>query len=263
VPPDHRLGPAKGLSAAIIVQNEAAQIPGLLASLDWLQEIVIVDGGSTDRTVDLCWRAKQKDNRVRIFERAFDDFARQRNFAIDQCRHDWVLSIDADERPTPELIRAIQSLATTEHAGFRIPIKSHIFGRPVHYGGTQNDRPIRLFRRDAARWQGDVHEVLAVDGAIGSLKSALTHETLPDLDAFLRKMHHYTTLEAERRLAHSQPPRWRDTYLQPAREVFRRFIWKRGFLDGSNGWAFCLLSGLSEAVLARKHRRMWSGRSDC
>ena len=115
-------------------------------------------------------------------------------------------------------------------------------------------------RRGAARWTGEVHETLETDGLVGQLQSWLDHDPLPDLPSFLTKMNRYTTLAAEARVAASLPPRRRDAWLAPVREIFRRLIWKQGLWDGPEGWAFCLLSGLSEWVLADKHRHLWAAR---
>lgn len=241
------------LSAAVITLNEQHNLPGLLASLLWADEILVVDGGSTDATLDIAREAG-----CRVISRRFDNFAQQRNHAIEMARGEWILSIDADERPTVKLVSEIgRRIAAGRHDAFHVPIRSRIFRHQVRRSGTQDDRPVRLFRRHAARWVGDVHERLAVVGRIGRLQHWLEHDTLPDVDAFYRKMHRYTTLEAEARVRTGRRPQWRDTWLAPAREVFRRLIWKQGALDGPAGWQFCLLSGWSEWVLAEKHRRLW------
>jgi glycosyltransferase involved in cell wall biosynthesis len=245
------------ISAVIIAQNEASKLPGLLGRLGWVDDIVVIDGGSKDCTVKIAesWGA-------RVFQRPFDTFARQRNFALAMSRSDWVLSIDADERPTPAFIAEVQEcLADTRHNAFHVPIRSSIFGRPFRFSGTQDDRPIRLMRRKTAHWEGDVHEVLRTTGSVGAMSGWLEHETLPDLPAFLAKMHRYTRLAAMARVAENCPPRWPDAWIMPPREVFRRLIWKFGFLDGPEGWAFCLLSGLSEWCLATRHRRFWAARN--
>ena len=240
------------ITAAIIAQNEQRHLAELLPALDWVDQIVVVDGGSRDATVEVA-----RAHGCCVVQRPFDTFARQRNHALRLARCDWVLSIDADERPTPRLIDEIGRRVTDgRHAAFRVPIRSTIFGRPLRRCGTQDDRPVRLFCRGAARWEGDVHERLRVAGRIGRLDGWLTHATLPDLDAFLAKMHRYTRLEAAARVAADRPVRWTDTWVAPAREIFRRLIVKQGLLDGPAGWAFCLLSGLSEWVLARQHRRL-------
>ena len=244
------------ISVAIIALNEAAQITSLLGSLSFADEIILVDGGSSDDTVALACADGAK-----VFQRTFDQFAKQRNFAIEQCHGDWILSIDADERPTRRLVEELENcVSDSRFAAYRVPIRSNIFGRRVRFGGTQNDRPVRLFRRGAAMWQGEVHEVLKVRGKIGRLAGWLDHYTLPNLPSFLKKMHHYTTLAAESRLSQGHPPRTINRWLAPVREVFRRLIWKHGWLDGPAGWSFALLSGLSEWVLADKHQQLWNQR---
>ena len=243
------------ITATIITLDEEKNLAELLPALSWVDEIVVVDGGSSDATLEIARR-----HGCRAVSRRFDTFARQRNHALGLAGGDWVLSIDADERPTRRLCVEIRRrIATARHAAFRVGIRSRIFGRQMRYSGTQDDCPVRLFRRDAGRWVGDVHEVVRLSGRVGRLKSCLRHQTMPDLDAFLRKVHRYTTLEANARVAAGRAPRRRDYWIAPAREVFRRMFWKWGFLDGPAGWAFCILSGLSEWVLADQHHRRWGG----
>ncbi len=241
------------ITAAIIAQNEADNLAELLPRLDWVDQIVVVDGGSDDATGRIA-----RSFGCCVAARPFDTFAKQRNHALELATGDWVLSIDADERPTPRLVDEIRGrIGRGDRAGFRIPIRSSIFGRSVRRSGTQDDRPIRLFRRDRARWVGDVHEVLHVSGRIGRLEGWLEHHTLPSLEAFMAKMEHYTTLAAQARCSTGRRPRLSDALIAPALEVLRRLVWKQGILDGPAGWKFCFLSGLSEWVLARKHRRLW------
>ena len=242
------------VAAAIIALNEEANLARLLPRLEGADEIVVVDSGSADATVALARR-----HGCRVAVRPFDNFAQQRNHAIDLARSDWILSIDADERPGPRLVSEIRAaVARADAAAFRVPIRSRIFRRALRRCGTQDDRPIRLFRRGAARWNGQVHEVLQVAGRVGRLRAWLDHDTLPDLRAFLVKMDRYTTLEAHARVRAGRGPRVLDRWLAPPREIFRRLVWKRGALDGPAGWAFCLLSGVSEWVLAEKHHRLWT-----
>jgi hypothetical protein len=268
------------ITAAIITLNEERSLPALLARLDWVTEIVVVDGGSTDRTVEIA-----AGHGCHVVTHPFDTFARQRNRAIDLARGEWVLSIDADERPTPAFVSEARArIRRADCEAFRVPIRSRIFGRPFRYSGTQDDLPIRLFRRGATAWEGDVHEVLRLtvhapatgghkppDNAatprrprdshrIGRFQAWLEHDTLPNLASFLQKMDRYTALEVRRRVAVGRAPRWPDRWLAPPLEVGRRLIWKKGLLDGPQGWAFCLLSGLSQWMLADKHARWWRQR---
>ncbi|MFH1922573.1 MAG: glycosyltransferase family 2 protein [Planctomycetota bacterium] len=241
------------ITAAIIALDEAENLAELLPRLDWVDEIVVVDGESADATA-----AVARSHGCRVSVRLLDTFARQRNHALALATGEWVLSIDADERPGTRLAAEVQrETERARYAGFRIPIRSSIFGRTFRASGTQDDCPVRLVRREAAHWVGSVHEQLRVSGGVGRLQGWLRHQTLPDLDAFLAKMHRYTMLEARARVEAARRPRRRDAWIQPAREVFRRLVWKRGFLDGPEGWAFCFLSGLSEWVLAERHRRLW------
>ena len=244
------------ISVAIIARNEADNLRELLPQLDWADQIVVVDSGSNDDTVKIA-RAHGCCTSVR----PFDSFAKQRNRALDLCRGTWVLSVDADERPTPQLLSEMRlAIRQARHPAYRVPIRSEILGRPVRRGGTQDDRPIRFFRRDSARWKGDVHEVLDVQGRVGELAGWLEHRTLPTYAAFLQKIDHYTALEAAARVRQGRSPALGDALVAPAREVFRRLVYKLGVLDGLVGWQFALLSGYSEWILARRHRRLWAAR---
>ncbi|HEX5443529.1 MAG TPA: glycosyltransferase [Pirellulales bacterium] len=242
------------LSVMIIALNEEQNLPGLLERIGGADEIVLVDGGSRDRTVEIA-----KAYGARVFHRPFDTFARQQNFALSLARGDWVLSLDADERPTPAMLAEIRRrLSSGRCDAYRVRVRSSIFGRAMRFSGTQDDRQLRLVRRGLAAWRGDVHETLETQGRVGQLRHWLDHDPLPNLNMFLAKMSRYTRLEASARVAKQTPPRRYEAWLAPPREIFRRLIWKQGLWDGPQGWAFCLLSGLSQWVLADQHRRLWS-----
>ena len=241
------------LSIVILALNEEENLRVLLPQLRWADEVVVVDGGSRDGGLEVARR-----HGARCVVRPFDNFAAQRNAGLSAASGDWVFFVDADERPTPRLVRELRRRIASENVtGYRVPIRIIIFGRRFRFSGTQEDRPLRLVRRSAGFWKGDVHERFAAAGPIGLLHSHLEHITLPTVPAFLGKMQRYTTLAAMARVERGVPPRRRDTWLRPALEFCRRLIWKQGWLDGPEGWAFCGLSGLSEWVLARKHRKLW------
>lgn len=251
------------ITVAIIALDEERHLGELLPRLAWADEVVVVDGGSCDRSTEVARR-----HGANVIQRRFDRFAEQRNAALDAARCDWIFFIDADERPTPRLVAEVRErIADDDAVGYRVPIRSRIFGRSFRFSGTQNDIPLRLMRRDSGRWGGAVHERFAISGGVGRIAAHLEHFTLPNVAAFRRKMERYTTLEAEARVARGEAPRRRDAWLRPALEVFRRLVWKQGWLDGPEGWKFCLLSGLSERTLARKHRDAWqrahAGTSTC
>ncbi|HID77777.1 MAG TPA: glycosyltransferase family 2 protein, partial [Planctomycetaceae bacterium] len=190
------------VTAAIIAQNEADRLAALVAQLEWADQIVVIDGGSRDGTAEVA-AAHGCD----VVTRPLDSFANQRNAALELARCDWVLSIDADERPAGGLVEEIRSrLGQNGYVGYRVAIRSEIFGRRFRWSGTQLDRPVRLVRRGYGRWVGAVHEVLAVDGRVGRLRGWLEHRTLPDLDAFLAKVHRYSELAAQAAVAAGRPP---------------------------------------------------------
>lgn len=249
---------APTISVAMIVLDEAPRLRELLPQLAWADEVVVVDGGSRDETV-----AMAQQHGCQVVSREFDNFANQRNYALAACRGDWILSLDADERPTPAVVDELRTkIQSSQFNAYRVPIRSTIFGRRMRFSGTQNDVPIRLFRRGSAHWAGHVHEKLNVAGNVGQLDHALQHHTLPDLPAFLAKVHRYTRLEARRLVESGIAPKPGALWAGPVREIFRRLIWKHGWLDGPYGWAFCLLSGLSAWVQADRHRKLWSLQKD-
>jgi glycosyltransferase involved in cell wall biosynthesis len=248
---------APTVTIALITKNEATNLRELLPQLDWADQIVVVDSGSSDDTVDVA-----RSQGCHVVVHPFDTFARQRNRALDLSRGDWVLSLDADERPTDRLVEEVCRAAVQDrYVAYRVPIRSEILGRPVRRGGTQDDRPIRFFRRNSARWGGDVHEVLELNGRVSELTGWLEHRTLPTYAAFFDKIDRYTALEAAARVRAGRRPRVFEMLIAPFREIFRRLIYKLGILDGLVGWQFALLSGYSEWTLACRHRRLWLARA--
>lgn len=182
------------LSAVIIAKNERDMIAAAIASCRFADEILIVDGGSTDQTQSIADAAG-----ARVVERPFDDFARQRTFALSQATGDWVVFVDADERVPPALAREILDVvAAPAHAGYRLPRRNMVLGRWLdwHFGG--DDAPVRLVRKDAARLapQG-VHEVIEVDGTVGTLTNRLAHLTHRSVTDLVDKINRYSTIEAD------------------------------------------------------------------
>jgi len=247
--------PDARVSVLILARNEAENLPDCLAAVRWADEVVVVvDPSSHDRTEAL---ARLGADRVAV--RTFDDFASQRNAALAVASGDWVFAVDADERATPELaaeVRRVTSDPRRPHAGYRVPIRSVILGRPFRFSGTQHDLPLRLFRRDAGRWVGAVHETVSLNGTAGRLDNALRHRTLPDMQTFLRKINEYTTLEALKYEREGRDFRAADLAARPAWTFVKLYVGKQGFRDGLEGLAFCGLSGLSVAVRHWKHREL-------
>jgi glycosyltransferase involved in cell wall biosynthesis len=219
------------LSATIIAQDEERDVPGCIESLQgFCDEILVVDGGSRDRTRELAARLG-----ARVLERPFDDFARQHEFARTEARGEWVLSIDADERASPELRAAAFGAA----AAYALPFKNHFRGVWLRHGGFWPDRHVRLFRRDACRYdpRRAVHEKLIVTGPIARLDAPILHYTYDSLADCLAKMERYG--EQAARMLHAQGARagaW-DVAFRPLWRFVRGYLLRLGFLDGAPGAA--------------------------
>ncbi|MGC3967138.1 MAG: glycosyltransferase family 2 protein [Pirellulales bacterium] len=223
------------LSVIVLALNEAENLRSLIPQLRWADEVVVIDGGSTDGSAELAANLG-----ATAIHRPFDNFAAQRNAAMAAAGGNWLFFIDADERPSPRLAEEVRlRIAAAKNVGYRVPIRSTIFSRRFRFSGTQNDVPLRLVRRDCGNWSGSVHETFIADGPIGKLETHLEHFTLPTPSAFLGKMQRYTNIAAEARIAAGLRPRPADRWLRPVAEFFRRFIWKFGWLDGPEGWTFC------------------------
>ncbi len=247
--------PTTRISALIVARDEAENLPGCLDSLAWCDEIiVVVDASSRDSTESIA-----RTLATRVLVRRFDEFTQQRNASLALATGDWVFAVDADERATPELadeIRRTIADRSKPHAGYRVPIRSVVLGRSFGYSGTQHDLPLRLFRRECGRWVGTVHETVELEGTRGRLSGHLTHRTLPDVQTFLRKIDHYTTLEALK--FHREGRRFKliDVTIRPIWTFAKLYLGKQGFRDGLEGLAFCALSGLSVAVRHWKLREL-------
>jgi glycosyltransferase involved in cell wall biosynthesis len=228
------------LSAYIIVKNEARDIPACLESLKGLaDQVIVVDDESTDNTAQLCrqWGAK-------VFSRKLDGFASQKQYALDQCTGEWVLSIDADERVTPELAREIKSIITQNAAadGYIISRKMYFLGHRLRFGGVGNGRVLRFFRREKGRYLPlEIHEQVTVIGATRRLRASLDHFSYATLEDYLEKIPSYTTRAARQRWDAGK----RFSVLQhfrPAWELFIRVVVKGAWLDGQAGLIYAALS---------------------
>jgi len=243
------------LAVLIVARTEEKNLAACLNSARFANErVVVVDASSEDATFEIARRLADV-----VSVRAFDNFADQRNAALALASADWVLSIDADERVTPELAAEIRRrLADSSNTcvGFRVPIKSEILGRPFGFSGTQQDLPLRLFRRDRGCWTGLVHETVAIEGPIGRMEQFLEHRTLPNIRVFLGKIDHYTTLEACDLHHSGRRFRTSDVALRPIWTFLKLYLGKQGFRDGIEGLMFCALSAVSVAVRSWKLREL-------
>lgn len=245
------------LTAIIPTGNEEDNIEGVLESVSFADEIMVVDSFSTDRTVELA--GKYTD---RILRHEYVNSAAQKNWAIPQASHEWILLVDADERVTPELKEEIRSLlsGTPHKAAYWIYRKNYFMGRRVRFSGWQGDKVIRLFQRDRCRYEEKkVHAEIITEDPVGELKNKLIHNTYKGVSYLVNKTDRYTTWGALDRA-----PKYRNAgfyllFFRPAFQFFRNYILKLGILDGKVGFVLCAHSAWSTFLRSVKIWRLKEG----
>lgn len=221
------------ISTAIITLNEEDNILRALESVSWTDEVVVIDTGSSDQTIDLCreWGA-------RIIAGKFDGYVSSKNRAMRQTRGKWVLSLDADEEVTPELRAEIEQIIHDAAAkdGYRMPRKNHYLGRWVRHCGWYPDYQVRLWKQGSGRWVGgSVHERVEVDGEVGTTSAALNHFTYNSLDDHIIRMNKYATLHAKDRYASGKRANALHLFLTPFFQFIKLYFLRLGILDGMHG----------------------------
>jgi glycosyltransferase involved in cell wall biosynthesis len=240
------------VSVTIITLNEAAHIGAAIDSASWADEIVVVDSGSTDETVAI---ARSKGARVDV--RAWTGYVDQKNFAATLASHDWIFSLDADERVTPELAAEVRSVLASEprYAGYRVPRVTHHLGRWIRTTDFYPDFQTRLYDRRRAQWRGKyVHESVHVDGPAGQLRHELLHYSYRDLRDHLDRINRYSTLAARQMLETGRRAGVVDLLLHPPAAFLRNYILRKGIFDGAAGLTLSIVN--SYAVFL-KFAKLW------
>jgi glycosyltransferase involved in cell wall biosynthesis len=222
------------LSLVVITRDAGAELAECLDSAGFAAETIIVDSGSTDDTVEIA-----RNRGARVIEQAWLGFGAQKNFAVTQATHDWILSLDADERVTPALEADIRAeLAAPRFKAYAMPRRNRFLGRWLRHGEGYPDWNLRLFHRRHARWSGDsVHEHVLADGPTGRLDGDILHASAESLDAYLAKQNRYTTLQAEALYARGERSSTLRLVLSPLVRFLRFYVLRAGFLDGIAGFA--------------------------
>lgn len=220
------------LSVAIITLNAAAQLEACLKSARFADEIVVVDSGSNDGTQALAER-----HGARVIQQDWLGFGPQKQFAVEQASHDWVLCLDADERVTPQLQASIENaLKNPSTAAFRFPRKNRFLGRYLKHGEGYPDWSLRLFDRRQARWSDDaVHEKVETQSRIGELPGDLLHDSAESLAAYLAKQNRYTTLAADMAFAAGKRAGFARIVFSPLLRFLKFYFVRQGFRDGLPG----------------------------
>jgi glycosyltransferase involved in cell wall biosynthesis len=246
------------LSIILITKNEAANIRACLDSVAWADEIVVVDSGSTDDTVAIC---KELGARVHVHD--WPGFGVQKNRSLGYATKDWVLSLDADERVTPELRAEIQTILRSESASdaYLVPRLSNYCGRFMRHSGWYPDLLPRLFKRGKARFSDDlVHERLIIEGDTGELKGMLLHYAFDDLEEVLHKVNQYSSAGAAMMQRRGRQASLTGAVLRGLWSFVRTYVLRGGFLDGREG--FMLAVSNAEGTYYRYLKLMLLNRVD-
>ena len=271
------------VSVMIFTLNEELHLPSCLAALGWCDDIIVVDSFSNDRTVELCNRPG-----VRFFQNRFEGFGKQRNWALANTapRHEWILILDADERVTPELVTEMAAIVrqpTPDIGAYRLKRRFYMWGRWLRYSSLYPTWVVRFIHRDRVEYENRGHaETQTVQGEIGTLASDLIDENLKGIDEWFERQNRYSRKEADFELSDNQQPlRWSDlvnsdplrrraalkrmSRRMPARGLLYflyGYIWKRGFLDGRDGYVFCLMRAMYQSQIAIKKYDLLRSRVD-
>src|SRR5579863_7197183 len=230
------------ITATIITLNEERNIARAIESLRCCDEILVVDSGSIDRTVELAEKLG-----ARVIESHWQGYATQKNYAAEHACNDWILSLDADEALSESLEGEIWTLKKKgpDYDAYTMPRLAQYLGRWIRHGGWYPDRKVRLYHRAKAKWVGEyVHESVVVNGSVGMLQGDLLHFTCHSLSEHLRTLDRYTSLAARELVARGQPVTMRRLTIDPAWTWFRTYVLQRGFLDGPQGLAIAWMAAL-------------------
>lgn len=237
------------LSALIITFNEQDNIEECIKSVLWADEIIVVDAFSSDKTTQICREYTDK-----IFQNKFVDFSAQKNFALSKAKNDWVLFVDADEKVSTFLKDEILKLPEDAYDAYNVPRKNIIFGKHLRYGGHQDDLQLRFFRRSRSHFENPIHESVIVDGKTGRLNNYLDHYSTRSLSEYAEKLNLYTDLEARLIKSQGGTIKKRNLIIKPVAQFIVRYLFKKGYKDGLEGFIFYSLSSFYTLV---KYMKYW------
>ena len=240
------------VSLVMIVKNEEKNLAKCLNSVENLvDEIVIVDSGSTDKTIEIA-----KTFGAKIFKREFDSFSNQKNYALSIATNEWVLHVDADEVLSKELVEEIKFvIINTKLDGFYLIRTNFFLGKQMKYSGINKEYRLRLAKKTLSKYVGGIiHEELIVNGKVGKLKNIMIHNSYPTISSYFNKLEQYTTLGAKKLLEKNKKAKVIDIVFKPPFEFIKRYILKCGFLDGIRGFIWAVLYAFYTFI---KYIKLW------
>ena len=250
------------ISAVIIAKNEEANLPGCLESVRWADEIILIDSNSTDRTVEIA-----RAYGAMVFQVEWRGFGHAKGFGIEKAASEWIFSIDADERITPDLAAEIkEAVKLGRYSGYYLPRRTNFLGRWIRYSRWYPDYVLRLFQKNKGSFSSSlVHEKATVDGPVGRLHNPILHYSYPDIETYFRKFERYTALGAEELYRNGKKFSAVTLVLKSTAAFLRHYVTGAGFLDGVEGFliaSFSALSVMTKYIKLRSLERSKEGATD-
>jgi len=246
------------ISAVILTKNEENNIVDCIETVDFCDEVIIIDDNSTDRTKEIILNLKNP--KIKIFSRRLDgDFSSQRNFGLEKAKSDWILFVDADERVPIELKEEIlhQIKNNTDKNGFLIRRLDFMWGKALKHGETGNIKLLRLGKKNTGIWQGKVHEVWKIRPPIGELKNPLFHYPHPTIKEFLSDINFYTDLRAKELFEKGVRSDFISILFYPTAKFLSNYFLKLGLLDDLQGLVFALMMSFHSFLVRGKLWLLW------
>ena len=240
------------ISAVVITLNEETALPAFLESLWFADEIIIVDSFSTDNTVAVA----KKHPKVTVFERTFDNFSSQKNYAISKTTNNWLVFFDPDEVISKELASEILTeLKQPKSIAYEVNRTFYFMGKRIKYSGLQNDYVIRFFNKNHCKYNGNlVHETMETDGKVSRLSTKVPHYTYKSFDDYTGKMHKYSALKAQMLYEKGKKPNAYHFFFRPWYRFVNQYFFKLGIFDGTEGFILAYVSAFS---VFKRYVNLW------
>lgn len=247
------------ITVAILTKNEEKNIIDCIKSVEWCDEIIIVDDYSTDKTIENV--QKLNNGKIRIYKHKLDnDFAKQRNYALEKAKSEWVLFIDADERVTVslqyEILATINGQIESQN-GYYLKRKDTMWGKTLRHGELNKIKFLRLAKKNKGLWKGDVHETWDVSGRKGELGNPIIHLPHQDIKTFLEEINFYTTLRSEELFNKRIKTNSLQIIYKPVGKFLYNYIIRLGFLDGIRGLMFAIIMSMHSFLVRAKLWILW------
>lgn len=241
------------ISAVAITYNEEIYIESYIKSLSFADEIIIIDSFSTDKTVELA-----EQHGAKVIQHSFENFSKQKNFAISQATHDWVVFFDLDEVVPEVLAQEIVETVNSENAlkVYRVKRNFHFMGKRIKYSGFQTDVSVRLFNKNYCKYNGKpVHESIETNEEIGLLKHAADHLTYKTFDNYNEKLSLYSKLQAKDLYKKNVRPNLYHFLFRPWYRFMHQYFLRLGILDGKEGFIICYVHAFS---VYKRYIQLWA-----